>query len=123
MVPAEPPPEPEPPFAGVALETDEPPCGEPEEDEDVLLDGAGWLDSGPNSVATCWPEAGAAAVEDRWREVEVSRFAAAARFAEVVELTRSGLDVVCADGVYSAASAGAGRLSALARFAGGALWG
>jgi hypothetical protein len=54
----EPPADPEPPaFAGAALETEEPPSEEPEEDDEPS-DGAGRLDSGPNSVATCPPEAG-----------------------------------------------------------------
>lgn len=114
----EPPPEP-PLFAVVALET-EVPCEELDEGEDVPLDGAGWLDSGPNSLATCWPEA-RTAVEDPSREAEVvSRFAVAVRFADVPVLACSEPDVACAGAVYSGIPAACGALAALACRAGGA---
>jgi len=113
-VPVDPPPEPEPPLlAGVASETDEPPGDEPEVGEDVPLEGAGWLDSGPNSVATCWPEAGVA-VEGLSRAAGVaSRFAVPACLTEAPELAPSALDAVCTGAASSAVPVSRGALFAL----------
>jgi hypothetical protein len=117
-VPFEPPPEPEPPlFAVVALET-EVPCEGLEEGGDALLDGAGWLDSGPNSVATWRPEARAAGEDPRHEAEVVSCFAVTVRSTDVPVLACSEPDVACAGAVYSLGPTACGALSALACLAG-----